>query len=86
VSEEIKNVLMIARHKKIEALRMASGLTLLDDIIKVAVIGDLDREDPDVEMQMDSLDFAEVPVVNVDINSASVLAQLMVESDVVYVL
>lgn len=86
MSEEIKNVLMIARHKKIEALRMASGLTLLDDVIRVAVIGDLDREDPEVEMQMDSLDFAEVPVVNIDTGTADVLARLMVESDVVYVL
>ena len=33
-----KNVLMIARNKKVEALRMAAGLTLLDDIIKVAVV------------------------------------------------
>ena len=66
MSNETKNVLMIARNKKVEALRMATGLTLLDDVIRVAIIGDIDRESPDVELQLESLDFADVPVVDVD--------------------
>jgi hypothetical protein len=85
MSNEIKNVLMIARNKKVEALRMATGLTLLDDVIRVAIIGDIDRESPDVELQLESLDFADVPVLDVDANNAGELAEMMVNSDVVFV-
>jgi hypothetical protein len=85
MSNETKNVLMIARNKKVEALRMATGLTLLDDVIRVAIIGDIDRESPDVELQLESLDFADVPVVDVDANNAGELAEMMVNSDVVFV-
>jgi hypothetical protein len=82
---ETKNVLMIARNKKVEALRMATGLTLLDDVIRVAVIGGIDRENPDVELQIESLDFADVPVVDIDVSNAARLAEMVVESDVVFV-
>lgn len=85
MSSETKNILMIARNKKVEALRMATGLTLLDDVIRVAVIGDIDREDADVELQLESLDFADVPVVDIDESNASELAEMMVNSDVVFV-
>lgn len=85
MSNETKNVLMIARNKKVEALRMATGLTLLDDVIRVVIIGDIDRDDPDVELQLESLDFADVPVVDVDTNNASELAEMVVNSDVVFV-
>jgi hypothetical protein len=85
MSNETKNVLMIARNKKVEALRMATGLTLLDDVIRVAIIGDIDRESPDVELQLESLDFADVPVVDVDANNAGELAEMVVNSDVVFV-
>jgi Flp pilus assembly CpaE family ATPase len=85
MSNETKNILMIARNKKVEALRMATGLTLLDDIIRVAVIGDIDREDAEVELQLESLDFADVPVVDVDESNAGELAEMMVNSDVVFV-
>ncbi|MDB4575836.1 hypothetical protein N9112_02640 [bacterium] len=85
MSNETKNVLMIARNKKVEALRMATGLTLLDDVIRVAIIGDIDRESPDVELQLESLDFADVPVLDVDANNAGELAEMMVNSDVVFV-
>ena len=64
---------------------MAAGLTLLDDVIRIAVIGDIDRENPDVELQLESLDFADVPIVDVDENNASELARMMIESDVVFV-
>ena len=85
MSNETKNVLMIARNKKVEALRMATGLTLLDDVIRVAIIGDIDRQDPDVELQLESLDFADVPVVDVSANNAGELAEMLVNSDVVFV-
>jgi hypothetical protein len=85
MSDETKNVLMIARNKKIEALRMATGLTLLDDVIRVAVIGGIDRENPDVELQIESLDFADVPVVDIDGSNAAMLAEMVVGSDVVFV-
>jgi len=64
---------------------MATGLTLLDDVIRVAVIGDIDREDAEVELQLESLDFADVPVVDVDGSNAGELAEMMVNSDVVFV-
>ena len=85
MSNETKNVLMIARNKKVEALRMATGLTLLDDVIHVAIIGGIDREHPDVALQLESLDFADVPVIDVDESSASNLAEMLVNSDVVFV-
>lgn len=85
MSEEIKNVLMIARHKKAEALRMATGLTLLDDVVQVAVVGELDRADAEIELQLESLDFADVPVVDIDENAPVVLAEMIVNADVVYV-
>lgn len=85
MSNETKNVLMIARNKKTEALRMATGLTLLDDAVRVAVVGKIDRADPEVELQLESLDFAEVQVVEVDAGQARTLAEMIVNSDVVYV-
>lgn len=85
MNDEKKNVLMVARNKKVEALRMATGLTLLDDVIRVAVVGDLDRNDPDVELQLESLDFADVLVVTVDSAKPAEFAEMIVNSDVVYV-
>jgi len=85
VSNVTKNVLMIARNKKTEALRMATGLTLLDDAVRVAVVGELDRADAEVELQLESLEFAEVPVVDIDARQARTLAEMIVNSDVVYV-
>ena len=86
VAEETKKILVVARDKKVEALRMAAGLMLLDDEVRVAVWGGLDESDPDVTVQMDSLDFAEVPVERLEAGSpaAGVLAEMMVESDAVF--
>jgi len=61
-----KNILMLAQHNKTEALRMASGLTLLDDTVQVMVWGPLDEKDAEVQLQLESLDFADVPVERLD--------------------
>ena len=65
MNDEQKVILVIARHDKPEALRMASGLTLLDDQVLVDVIGQL-QDDDETAMQMEALEFAEVPVSTVD--------------------
>jgi len=80
-----KNVLMIARNKKVEALRMAAGLTLLDDVVKVAVVGEMDRDADDASLQLESLDFADVPVIDVDDSNVAEFAEMVVNSDVVFV-
>jgi hypothetical protein len=82
---ETKNILMLARNKKAEALRMAVGLTLLDDSVQVAVLGKLNNEDPEIEVQLESLDFADVPVVTIETNQDTELAKMIINSDVVYV-
>jgi len=35
-----KNILVIAKNNKVEALRVAVGLVLLDDTVKVDVLGE----------------------------------------------
>ncbi|MDA3835661.1 MAG: hypothetical protein PF495_19995 [Spirochaetales bacterium] len=82
-----KNILMIARHKKIEALRMASGLTLLDDEVSVLVEGELENSEA-ADEQLEALEYSDVPVTrleNAD-NQADVMATAISKADVVYVL
>ncbi len=82
---QAKNVLMIAHDNKVEALRMATGLTLLDDVVRVIVLGELpDGEGADV--QLESLEFAEVPIDRLDDSDESVaaLARAMVQADTVF--
>lgn len=78
----IKNVLVIAAVKKVEALRMASGLTLLDDRVAIASLGDLPAT-PDAAEQMEALEFAEVPLTAIGQDMSS-LARKIIESDVVF--
>lgn len=85
MSEALKRILVVARDDKVEALRMATGLTLLDDAVRVAVIGDLDESAADVQLQLESLDFAEVPVERLDGEWAGALATMMTQSDTVFV-
>jgi hypothetical protein len=85
MSEALKRILVVARDDKVEALRMATGLTLLDDAVRVAVIGDLDESAADVQLQLESLDFAEVPVERLDGEWAGALAMMMTQSDTVFV-
>jgi hypothetical protein len=80
-----KNILMVAMQKQVEALRMASGLTLLDDVVAIASWGKL-PESADIAEQMEALEFVEVPLVELDpTNDAiTVLSQQIMNSDVVY--
>ncbi|MGM0412321.1 MAG: hypothetical protein ACQERG_03330 [Pseudomonadota bacterium] len=82
---DTKKILVIARDRKTEALRMATGLTLLDDAVSVAAWGGLDREDEEVEMQLEALDFSDVPVTDLATDAAGELAGMINESDAVYV-
>ncbi len=81
-----KNILVIARHDKVEALRIAAGLTLLDDAVKIAVLGSLE-DTPAMREQMDVLEFAEVPVQHYDEHGAGdpALARDIIDADAVYV-
>jgi hypothetical protein len=82
-----KNILVIAKHNKVEALRVAAGLTLMDDIVKVAVLGGLDDSQP-VREQLEALDFGEVPheVFDDSTQVTETLARDMLSADVVYVI
>jgi hypothetical protein len=80
-----KHILMVAVQKPVEALRMASGLTLLDDAVTIATWGRL-PESADVAEQMEALEFAEVPVVELDPagGAMAALARQILDNDVVY--
>lgn len=80
-----KHILMVAVQKQVEALRMASGLTLLDDAVSIATWGALPEGAAVVE-QMEALEFAEVPVVELAPagDAMAVLARQIIDNDVVY--
>jgi hypothetical protein len=80
-----KRILMVAVQKPVEALRMASGLTLLDDAVAIAAWGRL-PEGAEVAEQMEALEFADVPVVELDpaADALAALARQIIDSDVVY--
>lgn len=82
-----KRILMLALDKKVEALRMAAGLTLLDDRIGIVTWGKL-PEGADTAEQMEALEFAEVPISELDPANAgeayAALAARIIDSDVVY--
>jgi len=80
-----KHILMVAVQKPVEALRMASGLTLLDDAVAIAAWGRL-PEGTEVAEQMEALEFADVPVVELDptADALAALAQQIIDNDVVY--
>ncbi len=88
MNDQQKVILVIARHDKPEALRMASGLTLLDDQVVVDVLGQL-GEDDETLLQMEALEFAEVPLNSIDPASEAGMEQLaddILRSDTVYVI
>lgn len=82
-----KNILVIAKYNKVEALRVAAGLTLMNDMVKVAVLGGLD-DSPPVREQLEALDFGEVPHEVFDDSTyiTETLARDMLSADVVYLI
>lgn len=82
-----KNILVIAKHNKVEALRVAAGLTLMNDRVEVAVLGGLD-DSPPVREQLEALDFGEVPrkVFDDPVWVTEALARDLLSADVVYVI
>lgn len=88
MSDEQKVILVVARQDKVEALRMASGLTLLDDQVIVDVLGEL-ADDDETALQLEALEFAEVPVVSIDPTTGAGLERLaddILRSDAVYMI
>jgi hypothetical protein len=82
-----KNILVIAKNNKVEALRVAVGLVLLSDFVKVDVLGGLDNS-PKVQEQLEVMEFADIPHEVLD-NSSSMmdkLAQDLVNSNIIYVI
>lgn len=79
---EAKRILMVPIDKKVEALRMASGLTLLDDQVAIAVWEGL-PEGSEVAEQLEALDFADVPVEQMG-RDIEALANRIINSDVVF--
>lgn len=83
-----KQILVISQFKKDEGLRMANGLTLLDDKVRVVVIGDLEKNE-NVDIQLEAIEFGETPLQYIDPNKDSDLNNLTDEiqnADVVYIL
>ncbi|MDD3518676.1 MAG: hypothetical protein PHQ14_10020 [Chromatiales bacterium] len=88
MTDSVKTILVIAQDKKTEALRMASGLTLLDDRVQVSVLGDLEDSDA-VNEQLEALDFADVVVDRLDPAQAVDMAKLATQvgaADAVYMI
>ncbi len=84
MANQTRHILMVASQQPTEALRMASGLTLLDDQVQVAVLGRLDSNEATAE-QLEALDFAEVTVAQLDSETrADALAEFLLNADVVY--
>lgn len=80
-----KQILVVALDKRCEALRMAAGLTLLDDAVQVALCGEVGAE---AQEHLEALDFAEVQVQAFDVQSADGLRELarkFLKADAVYV-
>ena len=82
-----KNILVIAKNNKVEALRVAVGLALLDDIVRVVVLGELE-DTPAITEQREVLEFAEVfcELLQDAASQSARLAQEMVGANVVYII
>ena len=81
-----RRILVVARNNKAEALRVAAGLTLLDDVVRVVVLGGLE-DTPAVREQLDVLEFAELPMHHCAGPGPAdpALAREIVQADQVYV-
>ncbi len=83
---QMKQVLVIAKFDQAEALRVAAGLTLMNDAVKVDVLGPLE-ESAAVNEQKEVIDFAEVQCEIVLANDLiKRIASDIMEADVVVVL
>lgn len=83
----MKRILVIAKDKPVEALRVAAGLTLLNDSVRVAMLGGM-PDDPAALEQRELLDFIEVPVDSLDdpAQAPQRLAAALLQAEVVYTL
>jgi hypothetical protein len=81
----VKQVLVIAKYNHHEALRVAAGLTLLNDQVHIDVLGAL-ADTPEINEQKDVLDFAEVPHETLTDGIVARLAHDILAADVVYLL
>lgn len=77
-----KKILVVPVDKKVEGLRMAAGLTLLDDRVRIGVWGELPTG-AETDEQIEALEFSEVPIeqLGTDVDR---LAREIVDSEVVY--
>lgn len=83
-----KHIVVVAKYNQAEALRVAAGLTLLNDTVRVAVLGRL-ADDPAVQEQKEVLDFADVPCEELAPDAAETparLARALLAADAVYLL
>ncbi len=83
-----KQILVVARYNQSEALRVAAGLTLLSDTVRVTVLGRLAAE-PAVQEQKEVLDFADVPCEELAADGPDTparLARALLAADAVYLL
>lgn len=81
-----KRILIVALENRVEALRMATGLTLSDATLRVAVWGRTPSDDA-ARTQLEALEFAEVPIEELATDEAAgcaALARRIIDSDVVY--
>lgn len=83
-----KQILVVAKYNQAEALRVAAGLTLLSDVVRVVVVGCL-ADEPAVQEQKEVLDFADVPCEEFapgDAETPARLARVLLAADTVYLL
>jgi len=82
-----KNILVIAKNNKVEALRVAVGLVLLSDDVKVDVLDRLEAS-PQAQEQLEVMEFAEVACEILEDRSTQIdaLARDLIAADAVYVI
>lgn len=83
-----KQIVVVAKYNQAEALRVAAGLTLLSDVVRVAVLGRL-SDDAAVREQKEVLDFADVPCEELAADAPDTparLARTLLAADTVYLL
>jgi hypothetical protein len=82
-----KKILMIANANHVEAMRVATGLTLLSDEVSLHVLGN-PEDSPEIREQMEVLEFADIPVTRLPglLPNMANVARDLVASHVVYVI